>query len=258
MLSGDLDLSLPWTSVARFTLGGRLYELTSGSHAFAESWARDLGIAWDDEFTLREGRLRVGRTVGTDQATLLTESLLAAAWFGHWHAVTTHLYHAEPADAVGLFAGLRMDDHEEGVEVAPVPGHSGRFTGPGHPRAARPPAGATSPGGGARGSRDDRGGRGRSARDGGPRLTEPAEIVKEVPGLGLLEVTVLDRDSTRWLPPWRGTRLPGGELFRDSQEDEGTYFVLATGTAMVTVLPLERPPRRVPAALGGLTVEILG
>jgi hypothetical protein len=87
---------------------------------------------------------------------------------------------------------------------------------------------------------------------------EPAELVKEVPGLGLLEITTLTRQTARRLPPWRGARVAGGELFKDTLDDQGTFFLLATASALVTVLPMdESHVRQTPGRLAGLTAEIL-
>jgi hypothetical protein len=86
-------------------------------------------------------------------------------------------------------------------------------------------------------------------------IAEPAQLAKEVPGLGLLEVTALTRTTARRLPSWPGARLPHGELFRDTLEDDTTYFLLATPTAMVTVLPHDEGTARVPARIGALKVE---
>lgn len=89
-------------------------------------------------------------------------------------------------------------------------------------------------------------------------IAEPADVVKEVPGLGLLEITALTRTTARRLPAWSGARVPAGELFRDTLDDDTTYFLLATASAMVTVLPHdEGHARAVPGRLDGLTVETL-
>ena len=82
-----------------------------------------------------------------------------------------------------------------------------------------------------------------------------AEMVKEVPGLGLLQMTALNKTTARRLPSWSGARLPHGELFRDTLDDDSTYFLLATPSAMVTVLPHEGETAKVPERIGALKVE---
>lgn len=239
MLAGELDLSRPWTSVARYVVGGQLHELTSGNHRFAASWARGLDVTWDEEYKLPGGWLRVGSAArGRDEATGLREPLLAAAWYGRRHALVTHLYDARAADALRLFDTLRVREYADGLAVIP-----------------------TSRDGASGGARGTRGARERGAgdRETGRQvaLAEPAQVVKDVPDLGLLEISTLDRRGRRRFPPWRGARVAGGELFRDTHEEEGVFFVLTTGTAMVTVLPHDTESGRAPDLLERLYVEIV-
>ncbi|HEY0542793.1 MAG TPA: hypothetical protein VGD53_30835 [Actinoallomurus sp.] len=86
-------------------------------------------------------------------------------------------------------------------------------------------------------------------------IAEPAQLAKEVPDIGLLEMTALNKTTARRLPSWPGARLPHGELFRDTLDDDSTYFLLATPSAMVTVLPHDGGTAKVPARLGALKVE---
>jgi hypothetical protein len=86
-------------------------------------------------------------------------------------------------------------------------------------------------------------------------IAEPADVAKEVPGVGLLEITALTKTTARRLPAWSGARLPHGELFRDTLDDDSTYFLFATPSAMVTVLPHKGSGAEVPGRLNGLKVE---
>lgn len=89
-------------------------------------------------------------------------------------------------------------------------------------------------------------------------IAEAADVVKEIPGLGLVEITALNRATASRLPAWPGTKVDSGELFRDSLDDDSTYFVLATPTAMVTVLPPgEGSLPTVANRIGGLAVQIV-
>jgi hypothetical protein len=63
-------------------------------------------------------------------------------------------------------------------------------------------------------------------------------VLKEVPGLGLLEISGRTRDAVRELPDWAGLALPSGELFQDTLSNGRPYFLLSTPSATVTVLPL--------------------
>jgi hypothetical protein len=212
-LSGALDLSRPYTSVARVAAGGRLHELTSGETATGRAWAQDLGVtAFTDEFALQGGRLRIGHSTRKDAQSGLTERLLAAVWEGSRYSVFTHLYHARTSDAVALFNSLALTEHDDGIVIVPAKGGA---------------------------------------------ITEPAEVVKEVPGLGLLEITSLTRQTAARLPSWPGAKVAGGEIFKDTLDDQGIFFLLATASTIVTVLPLDDAQvASVPARLAGLTVEV--
>ena len=84
-----------------------------------------------------------------------------------------------------------------------------------------------------------------------------ALVLKEVPGLGLLEITGRTREAVAQLPSWAGLRLPAGELFRDTLSNGAPYFVLAAADAMVTVLPLaSTAAESVPQLLGTVRVAV--
>src|SRR4029450_1909734 len=72
----------------------------------------------------------------------------------------------------------------------------------------------------------------------GSRFGAPATVIKQVPRLGLLDMTPLTVERARELPSWRGLRTRAGELFRDTLSDGKPYFVLAAADTWVTVLPL--------------------
>ncbi|GLY90631.1 hypothetical protein [Actinoallomurus iriomotensis] len=212
-ISGKFDLGEPFTSVGRYAVDGRLYELTSGEHSVATGWTRDLGVQrFDDEFSLPNGRLRTVRVTDYDKRSGLEDQLLAVVWQGTRFSLFVPMYNAKPADAVHLFQLLGVTEHADGLTVAT-----------------------------------------RNPKRAG--IAEPGEMVKEVPGLGLLQVTALNKTTARRLPSWRGARLPHGELFRDTLDDDSTYFLLATPSAMVTVLPHEGETAKVPGRMAALKVE---
>jgi hypothetical protein len=212
-ISGDLDLTHPFTSVARYAVDGGLYELTSGEHGAATGWTGDLGIRrFDDEFSTQNGRLRTARVTDYDKRAGLEDQLLAVVWQGRRFSMFIPMYNAKPADAVRVFQLLGVTEHTDGLTVA---SHNPKRAG----------------------------------------IAEPAELVKEVPGLGLLQMTSLNKTTARRLPSWSGARLPHGELFRDTLDDDSTYFLLATPSAMVTVLPHHGETAKVPGRIGALKVE---
>ncbi len=63
------------------------------------------------------------------------------------------------------------------------------------------------------------------------------QLVKELPGVGLLEITPLSNDTAGALPSWPGTPAQGGELYQDQLAPGAPYVVLVTETARVNVLP---------------------
>jgi hypothetical protein len=212
-LSGAVDLSRPFTSVARYAVDGRLYELAAGRHDIAEGWTGDLGVrGFDDEFSLRNGRLRTARVIDHDRRAGLEDHLLAVVWQGRRHSLFIPMYNAKPADAVRVFQLLGVTEHDDGLTVASL-----------NPRRAG--------------------------------IAAPAHLAKEIPDIGLLEMTALTKTTARRLPSWRGARLPHGELFRDTLDDDSTYFLLATRSTMVTVLPHDGETAKVPARIGALKVE---
>jgi hypothetical protein len=92
----------------------------------------------------------------------------------------------------------------------------------------------------------------RPERDAG--FATPATLVKQVPRLGLLEVS--PRTDRHALPAWSGlAAAAGGEVFRDRLPDGRPYFVLAGPATWTTVVPLAGcAPDRVPSLLSGLSI----
>ncbi len=81
------------------------------------------------------------------------------------------------------------------------------------------------------------------------------QLVKELPGLGLLEITPLSGDTAGSLPSWPGTPVAGGELYGDELAPGVPYVVLVTETARVNVLPDEGAVEAAAAGAASLLVE---
>jgi hypothetical protein len=214
LLTGQVDLRLPFTSVVGVTIGGRLHEFTAGPARLGEDIARALGVdGFDEEFNYLGGVLLVGRAQPYDRQTHLVEDMVVAVWRGRWHCLVTQMYGMSTADVLGVLRTLRIEDHDDGLVL--------------HPDRSR-----------------------------GSDFTAPATVVKEVPELGLLEVSPLTDQHVRALPAWRGMSTPGGELFRDRLSDGAPYFVLAAADTWTTLLPLPGTvPDRVPELVGRLRVQ---
>lgn len=70
------------------------------------------------------------------------------------------------------------------------------------------------------------------------RFAGPAAVIKEVPRLGLVEMSRRTRERTAQLPPWQGSAVPAGELYRDALSDGSPFFVLSGSRLWATVVPL--------------------
>jgi hypothetical protein len=93
----------------------------------------------------------------------------------------------------------------------------------------------------------------------GSAVVAPATVVKEVPSLGLLEMTVPTAPQATRLPDWKGTATRSGELFSDRLSNGDPYFVLAGTDTWTTVLPLaDTDVTRVPELVGRLGTRLLG
>ncbi|WP_459719512.1 hypothetical protein [Actinophytocola sp. KF-1] len=93
----------------------------------------------------------------------------------------------------------------------------------------------------------------------GSAVVAPAAVVKEVPTLGLLEMTVPTAPQATRLPGWKGAKTRSGELFSDRMSNGDPYFVLAGEDTWTTVLPLaDTDLARVPALVDRLGARLLG
>ncbi len=90
----------------------------------------------------------------------------------------------------------------------------------------------------------------------GSGFAGPATLVKQVPGLGLLELAPLTPQHSAQLPSRRGLATGAGELFRDTLSDGSDYFVLVTADTWLTVLPLsDTALEQFPTQVGRLSVQ---
>ncbi|MET9594594.1 hypothetical protein ABZY45_27270 [Streptomyces sp. NPDC006516] len=93
----------------------------------------------------------------------------------------------------------------------------------------------------------------------GSAFARPATVIKEVPGLGLLELSRRTKEHTAQLPPWKGVAVASGELFRDTLSDGSPFFVLSSTEVWATLVPLASTPvERVPELVGRITLRCAG
>ncbi|MEV4999345.1 hypothetical protein [Streptomyces niveus] len=96
-------------------------------------------------------------------------------------------------------------------------------------------------------------------RSAGSAFARPATVIKEVPGLGLLELSRRTKEHTAQLPPWKGVRVASGELFRDTLSDGSPFFVLSSTEIWATLVPLTSTHvERVPELVGRLALRHTG
>lgn len=97
------------------------------------------------------------------------------------------------------------------------------------------------------------------ARDADCRFAGPAAVIKEVPGLGLVELSRRTKERVAQLPPWQGSRVPTGELYRDTLSDGRPFFVLSGTRVWATVVPFAGTDvDAVPELLSRVTLRTAG
>jgi hypothetical protein len=62
-------------------------------------------------------------------------------------------------------------------------------------------------------------------------------VAKEVPDLGLFNISKLTPAKARGLPKWSGTQVRGGELFVEDTDSPRMRFVLVNGSSVTTIMP---------------------
>jgi hypothetical protein len=94
---------------------------------------------------------------------------------------------------------------------------------------------------------------------GGSEFAAPATVLKQIPELGLLEMSPLTDEHVKTLPSWQGLSTPAGELFSDNLADGKRYFVLAGPDTWTTLVPMAGVlPGQVAGRVGELRVQMFG
>jgi hypothetical protein len=93
----------------------------------------------------------------------------------------------------------------------------------------------------------------------GCQFADQATVTKQVPGLGLLEVSTRTAQHARALPDWQGMATTAGELFQDTLGNGNPYFVLAGTDTWTTVIPLaDTALGQLPALADRLALRTVG
>lgn len=99
----------------------------------------------------------------------------------------------------------------------------------------------------------------RPDRRAGCELANPATIVKEVPGLGLVELSTPTSERRRQTAGLNSRTTSTGELFADKLTDGSPYFILDAPGVWMTVVPLAASAvARVPHLVSTLRVQATG
>lgn len=221
-LSGELDLSSDYTSHIRIDFTGVLHELSSGDAKFGRDWTRLIGIGrMAEEFQAQGGRLRIGTATMTDRSLRGIPALCSVT---EKLPLVAAVWEGQDHAVCAHFYHAARKDAVQFFDALRIREHSDGISLT--PKVERH---AT--------------------------VAETASITKLIPGVGLLEISRLNRETARGLPKWRGTRLRGGELFRGTQSDGSIYFMFVTQSAVATVVPDKREVRYAPARLNALTVH---
>ncbi|MQY14415.1 hypothetical protein SRB5_45820 [Streptomyces sp. RB5] len=94
-------------------------------------------------------------------------------------------------------------------------------------------------------------------RTAGSANAAAATVIKEIPGLGLLELTRRTKAHAAQLPPWKGVATAAGDLYRDTFTDGTPFFVLSGPEVWATVAPLPSTTvEKVPDLVGRLTLAL--
>ncbi len=218
-IEADLDLSVPFTSVVDLGIGGSRYELTAGAIGLGDEVVAALGLAGAG------GSGAFGEELSYAGGTLrIAHGTVTDRRTGVVDAVTVAAWHGARHCLVASLYNVTTAGVLDLLGTVRITEQDDGITL------------APTPGGGG-------------------TLLGRALVLKEVPGLGLLEITGRTREALKELPDWAGLALPSGELFRDTLSNGRPYFVLAAPSAIVTVLPLGGDDPT-PHLLGSLSVSM--
>lgn len=229
--SDDSDLTNPWTCFVQYEVDGQLFEFAAGALGFGRVEAE----AWECEFTqhvsMPPGALHVGGTSVTNRMLVggedvrpedtelapedafveVTEKVVIGCWEGREYSVHAVIFGGETEPGVVATEATASD-------LANVVWLFDQFVFTEHPTGVRMHA------------------RGRNAK----RITSASALV-EVPNVGVLDIREATPGALRDMPRFAGTRVRGGELFSDFDEEGdchggGHRFLLLNDRVITWVL----------------------
>lgn len=199
-IRGDaFDLTVPFTSVAVASFSGRKHEFTSGSSQFGNDLAAEFGVRLDEEYSFQGGRLLLGSAVQTDPGSQAEHVLLLAVWQGSAYCLETAIYEGDLGYLVALFDSFTIEERSGGILLQAKDITATPFETEG--------------------------------------VYRPS-VVKLLRGLALLQIQQRTDRVEETLPPWRGRRTAGGELFTDG-DSTVPLLILVGETTITTIYPNE-------------------
>jgi hypothetical protein len=193
--SAELDLSYNATSFVEIGFASvGACEIKTGVLAFGEAVAKELEIeGFPDELSYQGGTLRVGYALHpTDDPEQDYALFRLGLWNSSKYCLMAHLYNVPASDLVGVITSLNILETAEGLVVSPKDPEKNPILRVGSH---------------------------------GPNL------VKKLPGLGILSVLERNEETESIVPKWGGLPIDGGELYA---EGEGV-FLLANDSAVTRV-----------------------
>lgn len=197
--SEESHLDLPATSVAVYSIDGFGREFTASHREFGADVAEYYGITLDESYSMQGGALRIGSTVQVwPELNDANEHITSMLRLGVWEGERFSVH-------VAIYGGSNQDlvdifsrfSINETANGITLVPHFSSIT---------------------------------------PHVHEPS-LLKEVKGIGLLDIAALTTGEARRLPKWRGTGVEGGELFTDEHDSGGPFYVLVGDTSRTLVMP---------------------
>ena len=197
--SAEVDLDAPATSSWVAQIGSRQQEFTAGNAEFGEVDARATsGVALTESYRLGSGRLRTGARLFYEHELRVHVGIRVGVWQGAQSSIATHLYRENGVPSVrDVIALFEQFDVAEEAGAAVM----------------------------------------RPRRTSRASAAGAADLMKELPGVGLATIKPLETAELKALPAWGGTAVEGGELFVNRANGPREHFVLVGEGAMTTVVP---------------------
>jgi hypothetical protein len=117
-IESDFDFGPVWNSFASVVIeGGQSFQLASGSTQLGSEVATNLGLVFDEAYSLGGGRLAIGEVVQRDDQGGSSRLLALGVWEGKSRALITHSYVGGRDSIHRIFARLSIAEDENGIST---------------------------------------------------------------------------------------------------------------------------------------------